>query len=71
MTPFLVFTDLLDYESEASRQFINLDIQSLDNPHRDLNDFWDTRHWVKAPYQLKYQDQDFFLFRVEFDLFFI
>jgi hypothetical protein len=71
LTPFLVFTDLLNYESETLCQFINLGIQSLDDPYRDLNDFKNTRYWVKAPYQLKYQDQEliFFLFRIEFDLF--
>jgi hypothetical protein len=36
---FLVFTDLLNYESEALCQFINLDIQSLNDPYRDLKDF--------------------------------
>jgi hypothetical protein len=53
---FLVFTDLLDYESEVLRQFIYLGIQSIGDPYKDLNDFWHTRLWVKVPYQLKYQD---------------
>jgi hypothetical protein len=44
LTPFLVFTDLLDYESEALCQFINLGIQSLDDSCRDLNNFQDMRY---------------------------
>jgi hypothetical protein len=41
-------------------QFINLDIQSLNDPFGELNDFRDMRYWVKTTYQLKYQDQDRF-----------
>jgi hypothetical protein len=43
LTSFMVFTDLLDYDSEVLRQFINRDIQNLDDQYRDFNDFFDTR----------------------------
>jgi hypothetical protein len=39
---FFVFTNLLEFR--VLRQFINLDIQSLNDLYRDWNDFSDMRH---------------------------
>jgi hypothetical protein len=39
LTHFFNFIDLLEYESEVLRQFINLGIQSIDDLYRDLNNF--------------------------------